>query len=175
MVVGLHGCRGWLPPATSWPPDGDLLRPAAAADGPGPPPRGGADPLLPAPRRPRRGRVGVAALGAGRGHQRRGIQDQGHTDNMNNIWSMCLQMIHYSINFKNEEIYDDPLPIPAPGAGVLAAGAGAAVAGLPRGARPPPAGRPRQLRGRGCAAGGRARQVLTTGSCCPYLTFILML
>ena len=88
---------------------------------------------------------------------------------------MCLQMIHYSINFKIEEIYDDPLTISAPGAGVLAAGAGAAVAGLPRGARPPPAGGPRQLRGRGHAAGGRARQVLTTGSCCPYLTFILML
>ena len=88
---------------------------------------------------------------------------------------MCLQMIHYSINFKIEEIYVDPLTISAPGAGVLAAGAGAAVAGLPRGARPPPAGRPRQLRGRGRAAGGRARQVLTTGSCCPYLTFILML
>ena len=93
---------------------------------------------------------------------------------MNNIWSMCLQMIHYSINFKIEEIYDDPLTISAPGAGVLAAGAGAAVAGLPRGARPPPAGRPRQLRGRGHAAGG-PRQVLTTGSCCPYLSFILML
>ena len=56
--------------------------------------------------------------------------------------------------------------ISAPGSGVLAAGAGAAVAGLPRGARPPPAGGPRQLRGRGHAAGGRARQVLTTCSCC---------
>ena len=74
-------------------------------------------------------------------------------------------MIHYSVNVKIDEIYNDPPTISAPGSGVLAAGAGAAVAGLPRGARPPPAGGPRQLRGRGHAAGGRARQVLTTGSC----------